>query len=113
VTLCVVWGFRTQHEPIYMLSTDCIVVVCNRVLDAFFYGYIFVHFIYSHSYNSRFLPERIVEILFGNTHILTKRLGYTGQCMRNLMTVEEAKGVCKDRSEWREELFACIKWKRV
>jgi hypothetical protein len=22
--------------------------------------------------------------------------------MRNLMTVEEAKGVCKDRSEWKE-----------
>jgi hypothetical protein len=27
-------------------------------------------------------------------------------CMRNLMTVEEAKGVCKDRSNWKEVTFA-------
>jgi hypothetical protein len=27
-------------------------------------------------------------------------------CMRNLMTVEEAKGVCKDRSKWKEVISA-------
>jgi hypothetical protein len=26
-------------------------------------------------------------------------------CMRNLMTVEEAKGVCKDRSKWNFKHF--------
>jgi hypothetical protein len=35
-------------------------------------------------------------------------------CMRNLMKVEEAKGVCKDRSNWKEVLFVypngCIKY---
>jgi hypothetical protein len=27
-------------------------------------------------------------------------------CMRNLMTVEEASGVCKDRSKWKEVISA-------
>jgi hypothetical protein len=27
-------------------------------------------------------------------------------CMRNLMKVEEAKGVCKDRSKWKEVISA-------
>jgi hypothetical protein len=27
-------------------------------------------------------------------------------CMRNLMTVEEAKDVCKDRSKWKEVISA-------
>jgi hypothetical protein len=32
--------------------------------------------------------------------------------MRNLMTVEEAKGVCKDRSKWKEVISAYPKGKR-
>jgi hypothetical protein len=32
-------------------------------------------------------------------------------CMKNLMTVEEAKGVCKDRSKWKEGIFAYPKGK--
>jgi hypothetical protein len=33
-------------------------------------------------------------------------------CMRNLLTVEEAKGVCKDRSKWKEVISAYLngKW---
>jgi hypothetical protein len=27
-------------------------------------------------------------------------------CMRNLMTVEEVKGMCKDRGKWKEVIFA-------
>jgi hypothetical protein len=27
-------------------------------------------------------------------------------CMRNLMKVQEAKGVCKDRSKWKEVISA-------
>jgi hypothetical protein len=34
-------------------------------------------------------------------------------CMRNLMTVEEAKGVCKDRSKWKEGISAYPKGKRA
>jgi hypothetical protein len=33
-------------------------------------------------------------------------------CMRNLMTVEEAKDVCKDRSNWKEVISAYPKGKR-
>jgi hypothetical protein len=32
-------------------------------------------------------------------------------CMRNLMTVEEAKSVCKDRSKWKEVISAYPKGK--
>jgi predicted secreted protein len=34
-------------------------------------------------------------------------------CMRNLMTVEEAKGVCEDRSRWKEVISAYPKGKRA
>jgi hypothetical protein len=34
-------------------------------------------------------------------------------CMRNLMTVEEAKGVCKNRSKWKEVVPAYPKGKRA
>jgi hypothetical protein len=34
-------------------------------------------------------------------------------CMRNLMTVEEAKGACKDRSKWKEVISAYPKGKRA
>jgi hypothetical protein len=34
-------------------------------------------------------------------------------CMRNLMTVEEAKGVCKDRRKWKEVISAYPKGKRA
>jgi hypothetical protein len=34
-------------------------------------------------------------------------------CMRNLMTAEEAKGVCKDRSKWKEAISAYPKEKRA
>jgi hypothetical protein len=34
-------------------------------------------------------------------------------CMRNLMTVEEAKGVCEDRSKWKEVFSAYPKGKRT
>jgi hypothetical protein len=34
-------------------------------------------------------------------------------CIRNLMTLEEAKGVCKDRSKWKKVIFAHPKGKRV
>jgi hypothetical protein len=34
-------------------------------------------------------------------------------CMRNLMTVEEVKGVCKDRSKWKEVISAYPKGKRA
>jgi hypothetical protein len=34
-------------------------------------------------------------------------------CMRNLMAVEEAKGVCKDRSKWKEVISAYPKAKRA
>jgi hypothetical protein len=34
-------------------------------------------------------------------------------CMRNLMTVEEAKGVCKDRSKWKKVISAYPKGKRA
>jgi hypothetical protein len=33
--------------------------------------------------------------------------------MRNLMTVEEAKGVCKDRSQWKEVISAYPKGRDV
>jgi hypothetical protein len=33
--------------------------------------------------------------------------------MRNLMTVEEAQGVCKDRSKWKEVISAYPKGKRA
>jgi hypothetical protein len=33
--------------------------------------------------------------------------------MRNLMTVEEAKGVCKDRRKWKEVISAYPKGKRA
>jgi hypothetical protein len=34
-------------------------------------------------------------------------------CMRNLMTVEEAKGVFKDRSKWKEVISTCPEGKRA
>jgi hypothetical protein len=34
-------------------------------------------------------------------------------CMRNSMTVEKAKGVCKDRSKWKEVISAYPKEKRA
>jgi hypothetical protein len=34
-------------------------------------------------------------------------------CMRNLMTVEEAKSVCKDRSKWKDVISAYPKEKRA
>jgi hypothetical protein len=34
-------------------------------------------------------------------------------CMRNLMTVEEAQGVCKDRNKWKEGISAYPKGKRA
>jgi hypothetical protein len=34
-------------------------------------------------------------------------------CMRNLMKVEEAKGVCKDRSKWKEVISAYPNGKRA
>jgi hypothetical protein len=34
-------------------------------------------------------------------------------CMRNLMTVEEAKGVCKDRSQWKEVISVYPNGKRA
>jgi hypothetical protein len=34
-------------------------------------------------------------------------------CMRNLMTVEVAKGVCKNRSKWKEVISAYPKGKRA
>jgi hypothetical protein len=34
-------------------------------------------------------------------------------CLRNLMTLEEAKGVCKDRSKWKEAIPAYPKGKRA
>jgi hypothetical protein len=34
-------------------------------------------------------------------------------CMRNLMTVEEAKDVCKDRSKWKEVISSYPKGKRA
>jgi hypothetical protein len=34
-------------------------------------------------------------------------------CMKNLMTVEEAKDVCKDRSKWKEVISAYPKGKRA
>jgi hypothetical protein len=34
-------------------------------------------------------------------------------CMRNLMTAEEATGVCKDRSKWKEVISAYPKGKRA
>jgi hypothetical protein len=34
-------------------------------------------------------------------------------CMRNLMTVEEEKGVCKDRSQWKEVISAYLNGKRA
>jgi hypothetical protein len=34
-------------------------------------------------------------------------------CMRNLMTVKEAKGVCKDRSKWKEVTSAYPKGRRA
>jgi hypothetical protein len=34
-------------------------------------------------------------------------------CIWNLMTVEEAKGVCKDRSKWKEVTSAYPKGKRA
>jgi hypothetical protein len=34
-------------------------------------------------------------------------------CMRNLMTVEEAKDVCKDCSKWKEVISAYPKGKRA
>jgi hypothetical protein len=35
------------------------------------------------------------------------------ECMRNLMTVQEAKGVCKDRSKWKEVISAYPNGKRA
>jgi hypothetical protein len=34
-------------------------------------------------------------------------------CMRNLITVEEMIGVCKDRSKWKEVISAYPKGKRA
>jgi hypothetical protein len=34
-------------------------------------------------------------------------------CMRNLMSVEETKGVCKDRSKWQEVISAYPKGNRA
>jgi hypothetical protein len=34
-------------------------------------------------------------------------------CMRNLMKVQEAKGVCKDRSKWKEVISAYPNGKRA
>jgi hypothetical protein len=34
-------------------------------------------------------------------------------CMRNLMTVEEAKDVCKDRNKWKKVISAYPKGKRT
>jgi hypothetical protein len=34
-------------------------------------------------------------------------------CIRNFITAEEAKGVCKDRSKWKEVISAYPKGKRV
>jgi hypothetical protein len=34
-------------------------------------------------------------------------------CMSNLMTVEEAKGVCKDRSKWKKVISTYPKGKRA
>jgi hypothetical protein len=34
-------------------------------------------------------------------------------CMKNLMTVEEPKGVCKDRNKWKEVISAYPKGKRA
>jgi hypothetical protein len=42
-----------------------------------------------------------------------KSIRYRRACMRNLMTMEEAKGVCKDRSKWEEEISAYPKGKRA
>jgi hypothetical protein len=42
-----------------------------------------------------------------------KSTGNRRACMRNLMTVEEAKGVCKVRSKWNEVISAYPKGKRA
>jgi hypothetical protein len=40
-----------------------------------------------------------------------KRARNRRACMKHFMTVEEAKGVCKDHGKWKEVISACPKRK--
>jgi hypothetical protein len=59
---------------------------------------------------SRTLLDQIGEVLEKGQ---AKNTRNRRACMRNLMTVEEAKGVCKDRSKWKEVISAYPNGKRA
>jgi hypothetical protein len=44
---------------------------------------------------------------------MVKSIRNRRSCMRNVMTVDEAKGVCKDRNKWKEVISAYPKGKRA